>query len=292
MSYPDRTFASTPDRKRITTVSTDSTTGSGTEVDMTTVRQLVDRAVKAAVPPSQMTTRKIRPESDYGFPEPRPLAGLQAALTVARLAQSQAYGFAKGLRGEGSSWDEIAELLEIEWSEGYVQREQAFELVAGPASSYSYDRYVFFTCGGPQGCGESISDRGPYNGYPSDNETGHAEGCRRLAAEVEAYRRKQDEQEHRADVMDEAMARVTDPFGQETVKRARYVQSHGGRYLGWSTSETLAVALVLHDDEQLAAVGYSSRDEALRRILQGMSAPSDPAGWLATVRAAATGLQD
>ncbi|MCX5070779.1 hypothetical protein OOJ91_33585 [Micromonospora lupini] len=274
-------------------MSTNSSTAESKAVDMAAVRQIVDRAVKAAVPANQMTTRKIRPESDYGFPEPQPLAGLQAALSVARLAQNQAYTFAKGLRGEGSSWDEIADLLEIEWSEDYVRRERAFELVAGPVSSYSYDRYVFFTCGGPRGCGERITDRGPYNGYPSDNEDGHTEGCRRLAAEVEAYRRKQDELDRRAEVMDEALPLVTDTFGKETVRRVRYVQSHGGRYQGWSTSETLAVALVLRDDERLGEVGYSDHEEALRRIMSGMSTPPrDPAGWLATVRAAATGLQD
>lgn len=272
-----------------------STNSSTTEptVDMAAVRQLVDRAVKAAVPADQMTTRKIRPESDYGFPEPRPLAGLQAALSVAHLAQHQAYTFAKGLRGEGSSWDDIADLLEIEWSEDYTRRERAFELVAGPASRNGYDRYVFWTCGGPRGCGERISDRGPYNGYPSDNEDGHAEGCRRLAAEVEAHHQQQDEWERRSEVMDEAFPLVTDTFGKETVQRVQYVQSHGGRYRGWSTSETLAVALVLRDDEQLAAVGYASHQEALRRIMSGMSMPPrDPAGWLATVRAAATGLRD
>ncbi|MBM0203525.1 hypothetical protein JNW90_10665 [Micromonospora sp. STR1s_5] len=264
-----------------------------TTVDMSAVRQLVDRAVKAAVPADQMTTRKIRPESDYGFPEPRPLAGFQAALSVVRLAQNQAYTFAKGLRGEGSSWDQIADLLEIEWSEDYVQRERAFELVAGPPSRYSHSQYVFFTCGGPRGCGEQINDSGPYNGYPSDCEDGHAEGCRRLAAEVEAYRREQDEAERRAEVMDEALPKVTDPFGKETVQRVRYVQSHGGRYLGWSTSETLAVALVLRDAEMLKQAGYSNPREAIQRITSGMSAPPrDPARWLSTVRAAATGLQD
>ncbi|GIJ40510.1 hypothetical protein [Micromonospora andamanensis] len=274
-------------------MSTNSSTTDPATVDMAAVRQLVDRAVRAAVPAAQMTTRKIRPESDYGFPEPRPLAGLQAALAVTRLAQDQAYTFAKGLRGEGSSWDEIADLLEIEWSEDYARRERAFELVAGPASTISYDRYVFFTCGGPRGCGERVTDRGPYIGYPSDNEDGHAEGCRRLAAEVEAYRREQDERERRDQVMDETFPLVTDTFGKETVQRVRYVQSHGGRYLGWSTSETLAVALVLRDDEQLAAVGYASHQEAIRRIVSGMSTPPrDPAGWLATVRAAATGLRD
>uniref|UniRef100_UPI0005350E75 hypothetical protein n=1 Tax=Salinispora cortesiana TaxID=1305843 RepID=UPI0005350E75 len=250
-----------------------STNSSTTEktVDMAAVRQLVDRAVKAAVPAGQMTTRKIRPESDYGFPEPRPLAGLQASLSVARLAQNQAYAFAKGLRGEGSSWDQIADLLEIEWSEDHEPRERAFELVAGPASRYGYDRYVSFTCAGPHGCGERITDRGPYNGYPFDNEDGHAKGCRRLATEDEAYQREQDELERRAEVMDEALPLVTDTFGKETVARVRYVQSHGGRYQAWSTSETLAVALVLRDDERLGEVGYSTHDEALRRIMSGMS---------------------
>jgi hypothetical protein len=261
--------------------------------DMSAVRQLVDRAVQALVPKDQMTVRKYRPESTYGFPEPKPLAGLEAALTVARVAESRAHGFATGLRGEGSSWAQIADLLGIGWSEDYVQRERAFEVVAGPVSNVSYDRYVFFTCGGPLGCGARVTDRGPYNGSPDNNEDGHGEGCRRLAAEVEAYHAEQDAREHRYMVMDAAMPRVTDAFGRETVTRARYVLSHGGRYLAWSTSETLAVALVLRDDERLEAVGYSTREGALRRILDGTGTPpADPAGWLATLRAAATGYED
>jgi hypothetical protein len=260
---------------------------------MSAVRQLVERAVEALVPADQMTLRKFRPESEYGFREPKPLAGLQAALTVARVAQTRAYGFAEGLRGEGSSWAQVADLLGIEWSADYVQRERAFELVAGSVSNVSYDRYVFFICGGPLGCGKRVTDRGPYNGSPAEDEDGHAEGCRRLAAEVAAYHARQEELDRRSKVMDEALPRVTDAFGRETVQRARYVLSHGGRYRGWSTSETLAVALVLRDDERLAAVGYPSREEAMRRILSGaIRQPADPAGWLAMLRAAATGLED
>jgi hypothetical protein len=263
---------------------------STTDVDINQVRGLVDRAVKAAVPAADMVERKIRPESDYSWPEPRPLAGLQAALTVAHLAQDQAYKFAKELRGEGTSWAEIADLLEIPWSQDYARPERAFELVAGPASTVSYDRYVFWTCGGPDGCGQRITDRGPYNGYPSDNEDGHADGCRRLAAEREAYERESIEGEERARVMDQAMAQVTDPFGQETVARARYVLAHGGRWLGWSTSESLAVALVLQDTDQLQAHGYSTEDAALARVLSGMGRPpQNPDAWLRVLRAAATG---
>lgn len=251
------------------------------------VRNLVDRAVKAAVPPSEMIERKLRPESEYGWPEPSPLAGLHAALTVARMAQDQAYRFALALRGEGYSWQAIADLLEIPWSEDYSRTEKAYELLA--TEGYR-DLRAFWTCGGPGGCGQRITDRGPYNGSPVDNEDGHAEGCRRLAAEAVAYERECDERDERARVMDEAMAEVTDSFGQETVKRVRYVQSHGGRYLGWSTSERLAVALVLNDTEQLKAQGYPAKTAALTRVVSGLGRPpKNPDAWLRLLRAAATG---
>lgn len=266
-------------------------TANGPAVDLAQVRSIVDRAVKAAVPADQMVERKIRPESDYGWPEPRPLAGLQAALTVARLAEQQAYRFAVGLRGEGTSWREVADLLDIPWSDQYSRPERAYELVLGPEPGHV--RSLYWTCGGPDGCGRYVTDRGPYNGHPLDNEAGHAGGCRRLAIEGEAYVRECEEREERARVMDEAMPLVVDHFGRETVKRARYVLEHGGRWLGWSTSESLAVALVLHDDDQLAAHGYPTQREALRRILDDMSTPpADPAMWLRTLRAAATGLTD
>lgn len=263
-----------------------------TGVDLDQVRSLTDRAVKAAVPPGQTYEKKFRPESEYSWQEPRPLAGLQAALTVARMAQTQAYKYATALRGEGTPWLAIADLLEIPWSEEYSRVERAYELVAGqPVGTFGTLR-VYWTCAGAGGCGAHVTDNGPYNGYPSDNESGHAAGCRRLAAEDAAWSREQDEREERARVMDAAMQKVTDPFGQETVNRARYVQTHGGRYLGWSTSESLAVALVLRDSEQLKAEGYSTQKAALERILSGMSRPpADPAAWLRTLRAAATGLR-
>lgn len=257
------------------------------------VRGLVDRAVKAGVPADQMYERKIRPESTFGYPEPRPRAGLQAALLVVRLANAEAYKFAKGLRGEGTSWLEIADLLGIPWSEEYSRRERAYELVAGPADNrrgaYA-DLRVFWTCGGPNGCGQYVTDRGPYDPHPRDNETGHADGCARVAAEVAAWEWETEERERRDRIMAEAMEKVTDSFGRESVERARYVESHGGRWLGWSTSESLAVALILNDADQLAAHGYNTKKAALDRIMSGMSRqPANPAAWLRLLRAAATG---
>lgn len=238
-----------------------------------------------------MAERRSR-HSDYSWHAPRPHAGLQAALTVIRLAQAQAYKFARDLRSEGLSWHRIANLLEIPWSGEYAQPERAYELVAGVKPGTFSETRVYWMCGGPDGCGEYITDHGPYNGWPADNESGHADGCRRLAAETAAYERETAEREECARVMDEAMTRVTDSFGRETVERARYVQTHGGRYLGWSTSELLAVALVLRDLDRLAACGYTTQKAALDRVLSGLGTqPKNPITWLRTLRAAATGIR-
>lgn len=257
------------------------------------VRGLVDRAVKAAVPPAQMYERKITPTSDYGWPEPYPRAGLAAALEVARLAQRKAHEYAKELRAEGVTWKELVELLDIPWSPDYVQVERAYELVAGDAgSSYSSELRLYWRCGGPGGCGEYITDYGPYNGHPSDVESGHADGCRRKAAEVTRWEQEEIQRERREKVMAAADPKVTDTFGRETIDRVRYVLTHGGRWLGWSTSEGLAVALVLRDTDQLKALGYATQKAALERIFSGMGRqPGNPQAWLSLVRAAATGAR-
>lgn len=271
------------------------------QTTMDQVRGLVDRAVKAAVPAEQMFERKLRPDSEFGFREARPLAGLQAALLVARLATAEAYKFAKGLRGEGTSWLELADLLDIPWSEEYVRRERAYELVAGPPGSTYSGRSLYWTCGGPNGCGKYVTDRGPYEHHPRDNETGHADDCRRAAAEVQAWEWETEERERRGRIMDEAMEQVTAAaeaktpaspawrFGLECVGRARYVEAHGGRWLGWSTSESLLVALILNDAEKLTAHGYSTKKAAMDRVLSGLVTVPNPAGWLRLLRAAATG---
>lgn len=261
-------------------------------VDLAAVRQSVDRAVRIAVAPGGMVARRSRPDSQYSWSEPSARAGFDAAQAVIAAAEQARSKYAVALRGEGVSWAEIADLLQVGWSEEYARVERAYELVAAPQGKLAGQR-VYWHCLGPLGCGAHVTDYGPYDGHPSDCERGHSAACRRLAAETEAYEQEQVDRERRAEVMDAAMSRVADGFGQETVRRARYVQAHGGRYRAWSTGETLAVALVLRDDEQLAASGYSTRPEALRRVLGGMSSPpADPDEWLATLRAAATGLSD
>lgn len=263
---------------------------------MDQVERLVEQAIRAATPPDQIVERKISPDSQLSWPEPAPAAGLTAALAVEEIARRQAYKFVLGLRAAGTSWREAADLLNIPWSGDYSRPERAYELVLGPEDRTGYrERNLYWHCGGPLGCGEFITDRGPYNGRPSGCEDGHAEGCRRLAAEVDAFEREWDERERREKVAEEALARIDadDDFAQATVSRARWVLTHGGQYQGWSTSETLAVALVLKDEAALASQGYSTRARAVERVFGGMNEPSVGRRlWLATVRAAATGETD
>jgi hypothetical protein len=50
-------------------------------------------------------------------------------------------------------------------------------------------RTVSWTCAS---CGEWITDSGPYNGHPDDDERGHAEDCARHLAEAAAYQARMD----------------------------------------------------------------------------------------------------
>lgn len=257
------------------------------------VRQLVDRAVRAAVPADAMVERGVRPDSEYTWPQPTPVGGFLAAQHVRKLAEARMYGYVAGLRGEGRPWREIADLLEIPWSSEYSRVERAFELTAdavGHDSTWSGPR-IYWYCGGPLGCGQHVTDLGPYNGSPSDNESGHADGCSRVARETTDYERACDEAEERARVMDEAYAQLPEhSFAKDTANRARHVVAHGGQYLGWSTGETLAVALVLNDIDELNRRGYSTRRAAVDRVIGNMAdPPPNAAAWLALVRAAATG---
>lgn len=250
-----------------------------TEVDTGQVRRIVTQAIRAALPAG----------TGSGHP---PAAGLAAAQTVVQIAEQEVYGYIRGLRAEGTSWSEAADLLHIPWSDDYSRVERAYELVLGPEpedrNRFAYARNVYWRCGGPGGCDAYITDHGPYNGHPDDNETGHAEGCRRHAAEGVAYLREQELREERDRAADAAMDQVRDPFGQATVRRARWVLAHGGKYQGWSTGEAVAVALVLGHDDQLKAHGFT-RDTALDRVFPNESDWAGAGVWLALVRTAATG---
>lgn len=86
---------------------------------------------------------------------------------------------------------------------------------------------------------------------------------------------------------DRPTGKPLDHFGQDVAKRVRIARrEHRGHPSGvWSTSEQLAVALVLRDRAHMRAMGYTE-DEAIQRVADGMSIREDMRGWLDDIRAA------
>lgn len=258
--------------------------------DLVKAGQLVDQAIRAATPPADLIERRMRPESAHTWQEPAPLAGLRAALTVARTAERRAHAFAVQLRGDGTaSWAQVADLLGVPYSEEYSRPERAYELVRGPGDNGApfYERNVHWNCGGPLGCGRYITDRGPYEGHPADNEDGHADNCRRAAAEAEAYRQASEERERRARVSQDVYETLS-PAEQAVIRRCWWSMRRGGEIDGrWSTSEQLEVALILRRDDHLNRTSYSSRLDVIQRVYGKNSAGVDE--HLAKMHTAATG---
>jgi hypothetical protein len=125
-----------------------------------------------------------------------PLAGVRAAIAVRNGGERLIRDWADKARAAGTSWDEIGEALGLlQEGQSFSREEAAFEYVVDskplPKNDTGewqprYDqRNTYWSCGS---CGQRIIDRGPYESHPDDNESGHAEGCERHAAEVAAWK--------------------------------------------------------------------------------------------------------
>lgn len=126
-----------------------------------------------------------------------PLAGIRAALLVRAVGAAQLYQHATDARAAGRSWEEIGEALELPCVAAGASRpsgEAAFEwLIEGhePEPPDSSGVRLFrepaasWRCGK---CGALVTDRGPFESHPDDNESGHAETCTRHAHEIAGWR--------------------------------------------------------------------------------------------------------
>jgi hypothetical protein len=124
---------------------------------------------------------------------PAPLAGVWAAHQLSRCARGEIISHVRRAREAGHSWVEISRTLEFKPEDGRTAAEAAYEHMTGSAASWSPHRPSFvWRCAA---CVCVISDRGPYERHPGDNESGHAEDCSRLAAEVKRWRASCDGQE-------------------------------------------------------------------------------------------------
>ena len=120
-----------------------------------------------------------------------PLAGVRAAVLARDIALGQLLAYTEDARGVGRSWDEVAEALGIEARESEAPRgELAFLLVVEsrplPTEERSWwDRSAArWTC---TACGQRITDHGPFESHPDDNEQGHIDACSRRTRNAANY---------------------------------------------------------------------------------------------------------
>lgn len=130
-----------------------------------------------------------------------PLAGVRAAVLARDVAARQIREYAEQARGDGRSWDDIATALGVEGGEGSVSRgERAYLHLVEDRPLFTEDPDRSWARSVPvahwrcASCGEMVTDRGPFEAAPFNNEDGHAPGCARHAAEVAAYRAEWDEE--------------------------------------------------------------------------------------------------
>ena len=121
-----------------------------------------------------------------------PLAGVRSALFLRNVAEGQLHEHA---RAAGRTWDEIGAALALPPSEYRPRAEVAFGwLVEGrEPEPDSAELPPFRTPSAHWRCGaceQQITDRGPFESHPADNETGHATGCTRHHADVAAWRER------------------------------------------------------------------------------------------------------
>lgn len=128
------------------------------------------------------------PIGDSGFLRPvldDPTAGLRAAVLTRNVAVAAIHDGAVDARAACRTWDEVADAIGIEDDDRFAPRgERAFEEIVGRPDLFA-PASLRWTC---TTCGRPVSDSGPYESHPDDNEHGHAETCDRRARAVAAWR--------------------------------------------------------------------------------------------------------
>lgn len=130
--------------------------------------------------------------SVYQYAEP--LAGIRAAQTLAGTAARIRREYAEAARGEGITWERIGQALGLDQGDdaktGYDLAIAAYEFFTGRPDLWREANFGYRCVS----CQEYITDRGPYESHPDDNERGHSDGCARFTAEVAAWQARHDEE--------------------------------------------------------------------------------------------------
>lgn len=155
----------------------------------------LQRAIQTAAREAFGAAIVERPIPGFSLPDRdvEPLAGVRAAALARGVAADRLQHYAQQARADGHSWNNIAEALGMEGGDGqWSQAELAYlHLIEGQPMHPHEERprqpspTAHWRCAS---CGELVTDRGPFEAAPDNNETGHAPDCARHAAEVAAYR--------------------------------------------------------------------------------------------------------
>jgi len=138
--------------------------------------------------------RPVWPGSPSTTTYAEPLAGLREAVTLQGSAGRVIEDYARYARTEGASWQEIGEALGLGEEAKERQRsaaELAYEQIVGIPDLWSQAN-MYWPC---PACGQTVTDRGPYESHPVDNEHGHTDDCTRMAGEVAGWQAEQDRRE-------------------------------------------------------------------------------------------------
>jgi hypothetical protein len=158
---------------------------------MTTAREAarreafrIARDTEAAI----VTRPMFRGEQEPGVRDVEPLAGARAARDLEAAARGTARDYIRQAREAGHGWDQIGRALGLEPGgdqDGATPADAAYTYAAGRPNTEApwCPRSFGWTC---RSCDQHITDRGLIQG-PADDELGHADGCRRLAADIAAW---------------------------------------------------------------------------------------------------------
>ena len=132
------------------------------------------------------------PRRDLGEPLCRAAGRYPGRPVLADSAARIRREYTQHARAEGTAWLQIGEALGLDQGpdgkSGYDLGVAAFEHFEGEPDLWNQSNFHYHCAA----CGEWITDRGPYESQPEDNERGHAEDCARFAAELSAWQAERD----------------------------------------------------------------------------------------------------
>jgi hypothetical protein len=188
-----------------------------------TLTNLVIRRVVEELGPDGVTyAPDIGLEAFGDQPQPDPVVAVRAARELQWAAARLLGEHLDRARGRGVPWRDLATALGIADDadeEGIAPAEAAFHLATTgridgdlPHRRWGDEPYRSWRCAS---CRAWVHDRGPFNGHPDDDETGHASGCARHAADIAAWRRRMDAWDDDPEDDDAAEDRESDENGSD-----------------------------------------------------------------------------